>query len=259
MVQGMPDLAHPRSILITGASSGLGHALALAYAGPGVHLALTGRDASRLQEVTMRAALAGATVQAAPIDVTHSTAMADFITRCDQDHPLDLVIANAGISAGTSGGAEGAAQTRMIFDTNVTGTFNTVLPALERMAARGHGQIAIMASLAGFRGLAGAPAYGASKACVKIWGEGLRGAWQEKGIAISVICPGFVRTPMTDANRFHMPFIIEADQAARIIRQGLAVNRGRIAFPRPMLAAAWALSVLPDSWVHALGRLLPRK
>ena len=140
---------------------------------------------------------------------------------------------------------------------------NTVHPALQLFSARAgagcKGQIAIMSSLASFRGFAGAPAYCASKAAIRNYGEGLRNAYATAGIAISVICPGFVRSGMTEENDFPMPFLMEADRAARIIRRGLARDRGRIAFPWQMYGAAWLVQALPPWTTDRFMRTLPAK
>ncbi len=250
---------NPVSILITGASSGIGEALARDYAAPGVALALGGRDQARLAAVAEACRTAGAAVRAEAIDVCAPERLAAWIAEVDGAAALDLVIANAGVSAGTGGGAETEAQTRRILDVNLGGVVNTVLPALELMRPRGRGQIAIMASLAAFRGFPGAPAYCASKAAVRVWGEALRGELHDAGIGVSVICPGYVKSRMTAVNEFHMPLLIEADGAARIIRRGLARNRARIAFPWRLYAAIWLISALPPQLTDPLLRRLPKK
>jgi short-subunit dehydrogenase len=181
------------------------------------------------------------------------------LSAIDTATPIDLLIANAGISAGTGGLGENAAQTRAVFAVNLSGVLNTVLPVLPAMRARRRGQVALISSVAGFRGMAGAPAYCASKAAVRAWGEGLRAEAAADRVSVCVVCPGFVRTPMTGANGFPMPFLIEPDRAAQIIRKGLARDRGRITFPWPMAAIGWLLRALPDSWLNALSRRLPRK
>ncbi|MBI5164014.1 MAG: SDR family NAD(P)-dependent oxidoreductase [Magnetospirillum sp.] len=249
----------PASILITGASSGLGAALARAYAAPGVALFLSGRNAVRLEAEAEACRSRGATVAARVLDVADRAGMAAWVAACDAVRPLDLVIANAGISAGTGGHDEPAAQARAIFAVNVDGTMNTVLPALDGMRPRRRGQVALMSSLASFRGFPGAPAYCASKAAVRVWGEGLRGWLAGEGIAVSVICPGFVVTGMTAANTFSMPLLMSAERAAAIIVAGLAANRGRIAFPWPLAVLAWAAAALPAALMDALGRWLPAK
>ena len=106
-----------------------------------------------------------------------------------------------------------------------------------------------MSSLAGFIGMPGAPAYCASKAAVRVWGETLRADLAADGLRVSVICPGFVRSPMTDVNRFPMPFLMDANRAARIIVAGLAHNKGRIAFPLPMYLTVRAIAALP-AWLR---------
>jgi len=240
----MTGYANPRTILITGASSGIGSALAQAYANPGHHLSLGGRDPARLDTIATRVRAAGATCDVQVIDVRHQDDMAAWIGSVDDRTPLDLVIANAGISAGTRKKDTAADWSDAdIFATNVDGVIHTVAPALARMETRKQGQIAIMSSLASFRAFRDAPAYCASKAAVRFYGTGLRRAHARHGIGISVICPGFVRSPMTDANDFRMPFLVEADDAARLIRTRLTRNPAMIAFPLPMYLAVRMLAL----------------
>jgi len=245
-------MTDPRSILITGASSGIGAALAKCYAGQGVGLVLGGRNPARLETVAAACRAAGANVTAARIDVTDGTAMARWIDAADATAPLDLVIANAGIAY--SGGLPN--ETREIaaevVATNVGGIVNTVYPAIARMRPRGRGQIAILSSLAGFRGYPGAAAYCASKAAVRALGEALRAELWPSGVRVSVVCPGFVATAMTEDSRFPMPFLMDADRAAGIIRRGLAANRGRIAFPLPLHLATLMFAALPDGIANYL-------
>jgi len=127
------------------------------------------------------------------------------------------------------------------------------------MIARGRGQIALMSSLAGWRGWPGAPAYCASKAAVKIYGESLRGALSGTGVKVSVICPGFVESQMTAVNDFPMPFLVSAEKAARIIRRGLEKDRSRISFPFPAVFFSWWFAVLPDALVQKLLGKTPSK
>ncbi len=248
-----------QSIFITGASSGLGRALAVAYAGEGVVLFLCGRNKERLYETAAKCKEKGAVVYTYLFDVTDAFAVQETIMNADSVHPLDLVIANAGISGGVLGEAEDSVQTRHVFNTNINGVINTVLPALDRMRKRGSGQIGIIASIAGYRGLPSAPAYSASKACVKAWGEALRGWLHHEGIRVNVICPGFVKTPLTDVNRFPMPFLMSPEKAAQIIQKGLSKNKAVIAFPWPMALAGWFLSAMPSVLIHPILRHMPKK
>ena len=249
----------PRSILITGASSGIGEALATAYAGPGVTLFLGGRDHDRLAAVAETCREQGAEVDTGMIDVRDAAAMRQWVLKADEQRALDLVIANAGISMGFDDARPIDDVVSQIFDINVAGVFNTVHPALERMRPRRRGRLAIMSSLAGFRGLPGAAAYCASKAALRSYGEGLRGYLRGEGVGVSVICPGFVQSRMTAVNPYPMPLLMDAPRAARIIQRGLARNQGRIAFPAPMYAMAWLLTSLPAAWTDALVRRFPSK
>lgn len=249
----------PRSIVITGASSGIGAALARLYAAPGTGLALTGRDPGRLEAVAEACRAAGASVVTGVLDVRDRAAMAGWLEAVDARMPVDLVIANAGVSAGTGRGGETEAQARFIFAVNLEGVLNTIHPLIPRLCARRRGQIALMSSLAGFRGFPGAPAYCASKAAVRLYGEALRGELRRDGVEVSVICPGFVRTPMTAVNAFPMPFLMDAERAAHRIRRGLARGQARIAFPLPTYLGAWLLGVLPPAWTDRLLEQAPRK
>ena len=252
-------MKNPKSIVITGGSSGIGAALAGAYAAPGVFLALTGRNPERLAEVAEACRAAGAEVVTAVVDVRDSEGFAEWLAAQDRARALELVIANAGISAGTGLFGETAEQVREILAVNVDGVVNTALAAAELMRPRGRGQIAIMSSLAAFRGFPGAPAYCGSKAAVRVWGEALRGMLHSQGVAVSVICPGYVKSRMTAVNDFPMPFLMEAERAAGIIRRGLAANKARIVFPRRLFAAVWLLGLLPPGWTDPLLRRLPEK
>jgi short-subunit dehydrogenase len=239
----------PKSILITGASSGIGEALALEYAGPGIHLALCGRDNDRLVAVSEHCQRLGAEVSAKAVNVIDQGDMASWIEAEDLAHPLDLVIANAGISGGSGNAGETEEQAREIFEVNLGGVLNTVWPAIEVMRPRKSGHIAVVSSLAALTPLPGAPAYSASKAAVKAYAEALNGALKSDGITVTSICPGFVESRITDNNDFPMPMLMSAAKAAKIIRQGLDKGRARhrisLIFPWPMAALSWLVGVLP--------------
>ncbi|MBM3643430.1 MAG: SDR family NAD(P)-dependent oxidoreductase [Alphaproteobacteria bacterium] len=242
-----------RSIVITGASSGIGEALALDYAAPGVALAITGRDAARLEAVATQLRARGATVEAGLIDAADREAVAAWLHRVDDAHPVDLLIANAGISIDQNRSSlDDFSVIRRTLDVNVGGVLNTVEPLVGRMVARRNGQIAIVSSLASFIGLPYSGSYNASKAAVRVWGESIRYALKPDNVGVTVVCPGFVVSRMTAKAPFPMPFLMTSAKASVIIRSGLARNKARIAFPFPTRAAIWLGAALPASWTFRL-------
>lgn len=249
----------PKNILITGANSGLGAAIAVEYAKTGNTLYLQGRNAERLEEIANQCHTLGATVYPRIIDVTDAISMKNWIEQADAQNPLDLLIANAGISAGMGSDGENSEQVRRIFATNIDGVINSVQPIIPLMLARKSGQIAIMSSLAGIRALPSAPAYSASKACIRYYGEALRGALLRDGVCVSVICPGYIKTPMTAVNQFPMPFIMTAQKAAQKIAKGLECGRGRIAFPLMLYIPLWWISCLSPIITDPIFSRLPTK
>jgi short-subunit dehydrogenase len=239
----------PASVLITGASSGIGHALAIACARPGARLHLSGRDAERLEQVAASCRAAGAAVDAVVLDVTDAAAMAAWI---EASAPLDLAIANAGIGAGTDGMAiEPPAQVRAIFAVNLGGVLNTMLPVMALMARQPagadgvRGRIAVIASIAAFLPAPGAPAYAASKAAVDRLTLGTAPTARLAGVRLTSVCPGYIRTAMTAENPFPMPGLMDAERAAALILRGIAAGRSRVAFPWWVALAARLLGTLP--------------
>ena len=255
----MAALLNPESILITGASAGIGEALALHYAASGITLFLGGRDADRLEAVAKRCREAGARVDTWVGDVTDEDGMRQWIQRADAQRPLNLVIANAGVALGAIE-VEGLHRAAVdSFAINVGGVFNTVHPALEVMASRrpypvANAQIAILSSIMGYAGMARSPAYSSSKAAVKHYGQALRGAARGMGIGVSVICPGYVSSRLTAANKSYMPFLMPAEKAADIIARGLARNKPRITFPWQMTLIARVVINLPGFLVDRLNK-----
>lgn len=249
----------PKCILITGASSGIGAALAVEYAAAGITLHLLARNGERLQEVANLCRARGAEVRSARIDVTDKEALATYIETAFAAKPIDLVVANAGISAGTGGTQEPVEQVEKIFAVNVHGVLNTVHPAMKLMGARGQGHIAIVSSLAGMRALPSCPAYSASKAAVRYYGDALRGVMAPQGVQVSVVCPGYIHTPMTAVNDFYMPGVMGAERAARIIRCGLDRKKRRIAFPKRLYWPLSCIAALPPMLTDWLFARLPKK
>lgn len=239
----------PTTTLITGAASGIGRALAQACAGPGRVLHLGDRDPDGLDQVAAACRERGAETRPRVLDVTDEAGMAAWIGGGGR---LDLVVASAGVNYGSIVGApESPAQVRRIFEINLGGTLNTVLPAIAAMDAQPpgadgrRGRIAVMASLGAFVSAPGAPAYCASKAAVDSWAVGLAPTLRRRGIQLTSICPGYVRTPMTEINPFTMRWLMEPEDAARVILRGMAAGRIRVAFPWRMALSARIGSILP--------------
>lgn len=245
--------------LITGASSGIGEALALECARRGDTLFLCGRDPDRLGMVADRCREFGAVaVYPEVIDVANEASVRSWLHRADAIAPLERIFSNAGVGTGI----EDEHNVRYTWSVNVGGNLNVVLPAIEifRKHPNGmHKQILITASIAGYGPLATCPAYSGSKAAMKTWALSLRGMLRREGIQVNAVCPGFVRSRITDRNTCPMPFFMEADRAARIILSRADRNVGLISFPWQMRFATWLLSVLPFRINEFLGTLLPPK
>ncbi len=242
--------------LITGASSGIGEALARECARRGDALFICGRDKGRLEAVADACRELGAeSVSARVVDTTDTEGIRAWIRESDESAPLARVFANAGVATGE----ENEENVRRTFAINVGGTVNTVLPAIEAMRAHGAGQIVITASIAGYGPLRSCPSYSATKSCLKTWGLSLRGFLKKENIKVSVICPGFIRSRLTDKNTCPMPFFMEADRAAKIILRRADRDIGLIAFPWPMRLATWGLSILPNRLNEFINRFVPDK
>ncbi len=243
------------SVLITGASSGIGRALALAYAQPRVRLALVGRNLERLTEVAAAARAKGAKVEPVRLDVRDRIAVKDWMTAADAEQPFDLVIAGAGITTGLAPQAitEDPEAVRAILATNLVGVLNSVEPLILPMSARGRGHIAIIGSIAGIISLPYSPAYCATKAAVHAYATGLRGRLEPRGVCVSLVIPGFVKTPLNDSVSAFKPLEVSDVRAAAIIKRGLTRGAATIAFPLPLIAAARLAGFLPSRLV---GRFL---
>ena len=230
-------VANPKTIVITGASSGIGEALAVRYAGAGRVLGLLGRDRERLERVAERCRAAGCEVRTALIDVRDRASLADWLRDLDRGSPIDLAIANAGICTGTAPGRqlEDADAALHLMETNVLGVLNTVQPLLPLMLSRGRGQIAIMGSISGLVPLRDWPAYGASKAAMMNYGLALRDRVYAAGVRVNVLCPGYTTTPMTARIMGWRPLEMTSEAVAERLVRGLARDREVIAFPRALV------------------------
>jgi short-subunit dehydrogenase len=222
-----------RTVVITGASSGLGAALARAYAAPQVALGLTGRDRVRLAATARACEAGGATVTTAAIDVVDRAAMESWLLGFDRDHPVELLVANAGIAAGTdpANPSEGVDIAAAQIAVNLLGAINTVEPLVPAMCARGRGRIIVVASLAALRGLPYSPGYCASKAGLRAYAEALRPRLAPYGVGIAVACPGFFASAMSDRWDGPKPLLMSGERAAAHIRRSIERGRRRIVFP----------------------------
>jgi short-subunit dehydrogenase len=226
-----------RGVIITGASSGLGAGLAAAYAEPGVTLGLLGRDRRRLATTAARCEAKGAKVSVAAIDVADADAMEAWLDEFDRVQPVDLVIANAGTSAGPEpqSPSEGVASAARQIRVNLIGAINTVEPLLPVMCGRGRGRIALVSSIAAYRGLPNIPGYCTSKAGLRAYAEALRPRLAPRGVGVTIVCPGFFDSPMTDRFEGPTPFLASAETAARKVKRAIDRGRRRSAFPWPLV------------------------
>jgi NAD(P)-dependent dehydrogenase (short-subunit alcohol dehydrogenase family) len=248
----------PRTVFITGASSGIGAALARHYAASGARLGLAARRGPEL-EALARSLPQGAACYA--LDVTDAAALAaaatDFIARHGAP---DVVIANAGVSVGTlTERGEDLAAFRRVLDVNVYGMAATFAPFIGPMRAAGGGRLAGIASVAGVRGLPGAGAYSASKAAAIAYLESLRLELAGSGIRVVTIAPGYVETPMTAVNPYRMPFLLPADAAARRFARAIGRGTAYAVIPWPMAVVARILRILPNPLYDRLFARAPRK
>jgi short-subunit dehydrogenase len=245
-------------IFITGASAGIGEALARHYASEHTVLGLAARRGDELQALAER--LPGECA-VYPLDVSDSAALEaaakDFIARFGVP---DLVIANAGVSVGTHGEElRDVAKLRRVLDVNTAGLAATLAAFAPGMRAQGRGTLVGIASVAGFRGIPGAGAYSASKAAAIAWLESLRAELAGSGVAVVTICPGYVDTPLTRVNKYRMPFLLGADEAARRIARAIAARRRLAVIPWQMALLAVVLRSLPRWLYDRLARRAPRK
>jgi NADP-dependent 3-hydroxy acid dehydrogenase YdfG len=233
-------------VWVTGASSGIGAALVAPLAARGARVAVSARRGDLLETLADGWRSAGADIVVAPLDVTDRDAVIAAVRRIEQTWGgIDLAILNAGTHKTPVGRGFDTTQFVDVMTLNYFGVLYGIEAVLPGMLARGRGHIAGMASLAGYRAVPTAAAYGASKAALIHALESLRFDLEPKGIQVTVINPGFVRTPLTDRNRFRMPFLMDVDRAAAIIVSGLECDRKEIHFPRVFSAILKVARVLP--------------
>lgn len=232
-----------RIVWITGASSGIGRALAERMAQAGWRVAASARSADALAEM---AEASGGRISAHPLDVTdeaRNKVVADEIW--EGIGPIDLAVFAAGLHIPMNAAEFEIEPFRRLVEINQMGVVNGLAGVVPRMVARGEGHIAVVSSVAGYRGLPTAAAYGATKASLNNMTEALKFDLEPKGIKVQLVCPGFVRTPLTDKNPFPMPFLMEAEDAAEAFYRGLQSSSFEINFPRSFTVIMKQLRKLP--------------
>jgi short-subunit dehydrogenase len=237
----------PKTVVITGASAGLGAALAEAYAAPGRTLALLGRNQDRLEAVAKICRARDASVVIAVLDVTDAEAVSAWVAAYTTHTVIDLLIASAGVFTGNGPGShkETVADVAWMSRINLEGVANVVQPVLAGMRKRRGGHVAIVGSLAAIHPLADAPGYSASKAGVMAYGEALRESLMEDGVAVSLVYPGHFETAMVADHVGPLPYLMPVAEAAARTKRGLDRGQTFIAFPWQLL------------WLIRVGRMLP--
>lgn len=235
------------NIIITGASSGIGYQLAQVYASSNINLGLIGRDKERLNQCVAECVQKSASVDGLICDVRNGAILKDWIHNFDSINPVDLIIANAGLINAEVSNCDVEKKTivKEIFDVNFYGTLNTVMPLLDKMIERQRGQIAIMCSLSAYYGLPVSPAYSMSKASLLVYFQAIREKLNRNGIFLSIICPGYIDTPMTDQLPISKPMMLDSHKAAIIIKKGIEKKKRLVAFPLLMKLAMNFLQIIP--------------
>jgi short-subunit dehydrogenase len=248
----------PLKVFITGASSGIGLALAAEYARRGAILGLVARRGDALAEFAQ--GNPGVSISIYPADVRDAAALAGAAAQFVAQYGLpDIVIANAGVSKGVATGHGDLDTFREVMDVNYFGMVATFEPFAGPMAEAGHGTLVGIASVAGVRGLPGSAAYSASKAAALAYLESLRVEMRPKGVAVVTIAPGYIRTPMTAHNPYPMPFLMDVERFAEKAAGAIAKKARFAVFPWPMRIAASLLAALPRGLYDRVFEKAPRK
>lgn len=237
-------------VMITGASSGIGRGLALELAARGAKLGLLARRADLLQGIVHEVDTRGAKALALPASVEDAKAVRAAADQLRAEFgQIDVLIANAGIGTTTDAAELEASEVARIFNVNVIGAASSVAAVVPEMVKRGRGQIVAISSLAAYRGLPKSASYGASKAALSAFFESLRLDLQPKGIAVTIIHPGFIKTPLTAGREAQMPFLMELDDAVQKIVRAIEKRKKSYAFPW-QLASIVRLGMLMPNFMY---------
>ncbi|MEQ9195436.1 MAG: SDR family NAD(P)-dependent oxidoreductase [Parvibaculum sp.] len=233
-------------VWITGASSGIGRALALRMAREGYRVAASARRVAELEKLAQEAAAKGGEIVAFPLDTTKPEEVSEAVQRVESAMgPIAIAVLCAGTYEPVLARELTAAKARPVFELNFMGTMHCLEALIGRMTARKAGRIAVVASLAGYFGLPTSAIYGGSKAALINMAEALRPDLARDGVTLQIVNPGFVKTPLTDKNAFPMPFLMEVDDAVDAFYRGLKSNRFEITFPRRFSLMLRLLQMLP--------------
>lgn len=248
-------------VWITGASSGIGRALAMRMVREGYRVAASARREEELDKLKTEAAEAGGEVIPVPLDTTKPDDVDAAIARIEREAgPIEIAAFCAGTYEPVLAHEFTAAKARPVFELNFMGTVNCLEVLMPRMIKRGRGRIAIVASLSGYFGLPTAAIYGGSKAALINMAEALQPDLAKYGVTMQIVNPGFVKTPLTDKNEFPMPFLMDVEDAAEAFCQGLHSDRFEITFPRRFSLILRVLQMLPYRLALKLtGQTLPKE
>jgi len=253
VVPGVNDTA--TNVWVTGAGKGIGRALAQKLARDGWTVAASARTTDDLTSLSDEVAGGPGAVAAYPLDVTKRDDVAETFDRIEAElGQLDLVVLNVGTHMPVRAREFDADKVRSLLETNLMGTVHCLEAIMPRFIQRTSGKIAVVSSVAGYRGLPTAAAYGATKAALINMCEALKPELDRAGVTLQLVCPGFVDTPLSRKNTFTMPFLISADDAAEAIAKGLRSNRFEIVFPWRMALAMKVLRILPNRILFAITR-----
>ncbi|MFZ5964213.1 SDR family NAD(P)-dependent oxidoreductase [Thalassococcus sp. BH17M4-6] len=241
------------SLIITGASSGIGRALALEYARPGQTFLLCGRNAERLEATAAAVRKKGAIAELCCVSVRDAPAFAAVITGFDARCPVDGLFFVAGVKAGNQDAIEPAPEVRRVIDVNLVSVILAVQVLLPSLRSRGSARIVLVSSFAALTPRGELLSYSASKAAIMAYGTALRRELRGTGLSVTTVVPGFVDTPMTDRHLGPAPMLVPAEKAARIIRRGVAARRARVVFPRLLAFGVWWQEWLPPRLSDLIG------